>query len=247
MTRFKCQTEWRLSFKWLALCRAGTWIQFVDDLTGRGFGLIIAYVLPGYVALIGMSPFSELVRSWLMAALSADTGVAGFLHLTTASLCLGMLGGCFRWIVVDTVNSWTGLRRPVWDDQRLTERLSAFNLIVEHHYRYYQFYGSTLLILPVVYWTNRQAQHSLLGPWTDVLLLITEAVLFAAARDALRTYFRRALILLGPHDCIEGTKHMTNGSHPEAGGTAPKAATNKPISAPAPKHPKPLKPKSNRS
>lgn len=229
--------------------RAGTWIDVVDDLTGRGFGLIIAYVLPGYIALIGLSPFSELVRSWLTAALSADTGVAGFLHLTTASLCLGMLGGCFRWMVVDTVIAWTGLRRPVWDDQRLTERLSAFNLIVEHHYRYYQFYGSTLLILPAVYWANRQAGHPLLGPWTDAAFVVTEAVLLAAARDALQTYFRRALLLLGSHDRTEGRQRMTNGSHHDGGSSsAPKAGTDKTAPTPStPKESKPLKPKPDRS
>lgn len=34
-----------------------------------------------------------------------------------------------------------GITPPTWNDGRLPERVTAFNYLVEHHYRHYQFYA----------------------------------------------------------------------------------------------------------
>ena len=54
------------------------------EVTGRNFGLLIAYILPGFVSLWGLAEFSPSVKSWL-AASTATPGamptVGGFLAL----------------------------------------------------------------------------------------------------------------------------------------------------------------------
>ena len=40
----------------------------MGELTARNFGLLIAYVLPGFVGLWGLGYLSEPVRTWLSGA-----------------------------------------------------------------------------------------------------------------------------------------------------------------------------------
>ena len=65
----------------------------MTDVSGRNFGLLIAYVLPGFVSLCGMAELSPNMKSWLVTG-SMTNGVAptvgGFLYLTLASVAAGL-------------------------------------------------------------------------------------------------------------------------------------------------------------
>ena len=108
------------------------------DVTNQNFGLLIAYVLPGVTALWGASYLSPTVRVWLGSAPADAPTVGGFLYLTIAAVAAGLIASTVRWAVVDTLHHVTGIPRPTWDFSRLQSNISAFNLIVEHQYRYYQ-------------------------------------------------------------------------------------------------------------
>lgn len=201
----------------------------VGDLSSRNFGIIIAYLLPGLVCLFGLSAYSETVRDWLAATESRGPTVAGFLYVTLASLAAGLVSGAVRWAVLDTFLETDGVRRPSWDDQRLGDRLDAFNYIVENHFRYYQFYGNSLVCLPWAYLAHRLSSHKTnFSATTDLAVALLCLVLFAASRDALEKYFKRSVALLGS---LEQENAMTNGNH-DAGGEvkkpAPNAANQKP-------------------
>jgi hypothetical protein len=121
------------------------------DLTRDNFGLLIAYVLPGFVALWGGSYHVEAVRPWLQATPKDAPTVGGFLYTTLASTTLGLVISGVRWAVVDQLLARTGIRQPRWDFELFAERLTAYEILVVNHYRYYQFYANMLVALAWTY------------------------------------------------------------------------------------------------
>jgi hypothetical protein len=167
----------------------------VGDISARNFGLLIAYVLPGFVALWGVGYASETVRSWLMGVGSNGPSVGGFLYVILGSVACGMTASAVRWAALDRLHHSTGLHCPKFDFSKLQGKLDAFERIVEYHYQYYQFYGNTLIALLFAYPMWRvHGNGSLL---TDFLFLGVEAVFAAGSRDALRLFYRRGTQLLG--------------------------------------------------
>ena len=186
------------------------------------------------MALWWLSFVSTDVSSWVTGCGGSDPGVASFLYATIASIGLGMSASCLRWALIDAAHHATGLSRPAFDDARLTEHLSGYDWLVENHYRYYQFYGNTLIATLFAWWLWRL---SLAEMPTNALLidggvLVMLAVFAAGSRSAMRRYYERVASLLGSS---EGARIMTNGGHPTAAKkdapkaqTAPKANTSAP-------------------
>ncbi len=118
---------------------------------------------------------------------------------------------------------------PEWNDNRLDERLDAFDYLVEVHYRYYQFYANTLIAIVWAYGVNRfSGKLPLLGVGTDLAAVILCFVLFVGSRDALAKYYTRTSRLLGPIAEKEFLGEvMTNGNHHDhvGGGTSPRPRT----------------------
>ncbi len=187
----------------------------MQDLIGRNFGLLIAYVIPGFIVLWGVGFVDGRVADWLSgSATQAGPTVGGFLYVTIASVGLGMTASAVRWLVVDTIHHATGLVRPRWSDRPLHERIDGYTWIIENHYRYYQFYGNSavaLLFTALVWRVSSPEIGSGLG-WIDASVIAVTAVLFAGSRSALELYYRRAESLLGPDmECAD----MTNGGSPK--------------------------------
>jgi hypothetical protein len=172
----------------------------VQGVSARNFGLLIAYVLPGFVTLWGAGFVSPAVHLWLVGSTAGGPDVGGFLYTSIASVAVGMTVSAVRWATVDWLHATTGVMRPEWDDSKLSERLPAFEALVENHYRYYQFYANMLVALALAYPTWRISVGS--GPFrpTDFGFLLVEGVFLAASRDALRRYYRRSAILLGTRE-----------------------------------------------
>ena len=138
--------------------------------------------------------FSPLVRGWVTADSGTQPSVGGFLFITLASVAAGMVASAVRWAVVDSLHHATGVKEPRWDFRELQENLSAYTLLVEFHYRYYQFYSNTLIAIAFAYGSHFVIECAWCGGprWPDLGFLIVEAVLFAASRDTLRKYYARA-------------------------------------------------------
>lgn len=168
------------------------------DLAPFNFGLIIAYLVPGFVALWGASYHSEIVHGWLVAAPRSAPTVGDLYYATVASVACGMIVSAFRWALIDTVHHWTGVRMPPWDFSLLRDRLDAYQLLVEFHYRYYQFFANMLIAL--AFSSVAHALRPAANPpgWSlgNTALVIVCVVLFFTSRDALRKYYRRAGELL---------------------------------------------------
>jgi len=214
------------------------------NMSNNQFGLIVAYLLPGFIGLAGIAPFVPLVAAWLKPGSYAEASLGPPIYAVLAAATIGMIVSCFRWLVIDQIHHWTGVKAPVWDDSRLEDRLSAFSYLVENHYRYYQFLANTLVAVLFAYSIDRWITNSsALGAGTDLGVFILCVVLFAGSRDSLAKYYERTTRLIG-RVAEKGSEAMTNGNHHEGGA---KPSPKLPDEAkPNGKSPSPPKPEQNK-
>lgn len=185
----------------------------MTEVNSNNFGLLIAYLLPGLVILVGIAPYSATVRSWLGTSSVTAPTVGGFLYVTLAAVAFGMTASVIRWLILDWLHHHTGIRPPNWDFSLLQTNLGGFLTLVENHYRYYQFYGNMFVALGIV--AIGYAWLPVLPP--EKARLIVPAILllmdlfYIASRDALAKYYGRASALLRTAQRTEGECVMTNG------------------------------------
>jgi hypothetical protein len=172
----------------------------MKDVSDKSFGVVIAFLLPGFVLLWGLSYSSPQVESWLQIA-SAEKGpaIGGFLYATLASLALGLLVSAARQIVLDQLLYSTGIDRIAdgnWAKLKDKDVFVAFNGAIENQYRYYQYYGNTLVAIVVaciVYLLHGDPAPSR-TTWTAALVAII--VLFFASRIELKSFCKKAAQIL---------------------------------------------------
>ena len=171
----------------------------MKDVTASNFGLLIAYLAPGFTTLWGLSHFSPTLRSWLGSAASTQPTVGGFLYVTVASVAVGLTVSAVRWAMIDTLHHSTGVAQPDWDFAKLRESVVGFNVLNELYYRYYQFYANMLVAVLLLYF-GRRAASGWASPvdWEDAGFAVIELILFAGSRDTLVKYYRRTEQLLRP-------------------------------------------------
>lgn len=167
--------------------------EHVKPLSTNNFGLLIAYVLPGFTALLALAYVSDTVRAWLGAPPANSPTVGGFLYVTVGSVAAGLVISTLRWMIVDTIHHRTGLRQPPLDFSRLRANTYPFEVLVEIHYRYYQFHANMLVAVAFFYACRRLTGPTLLvAPgWADLGFALVEAILFLGSRDTLRKYYDR--------------------------------------------------------
>ena len=210
------------------------------ETTSKQFNLIIAYLIPGFIGLVGLVPLVPIVGHWLQPVNQGDLGFGPPVYAILAAIALGMLFSSIRWMLIDHIHHFTGIKPPKLRLLYLESRLEAFNYIVENKYRYYQHHANGLIALLWAYLPNRILQTSpLLGLGTDLGVLFLCAVLFATSRDELARYYADIGQLVGPVAEKAGDD-MSNGYHHESGGGAP--SKPRPESKPEGKTVAPVKP-----
>jgi hypothetical protein len=153
------------------------------------FGLLIAYVLPGFTALQGVPFLSGASIPW---GVDDSPTLAGFLASTIQAIATGLTVSAVRWLVLDTLHHRTGLKPPQWDFALLAKNVEAFELLIHIHYRYYKFYANMVVALLCAYASGGYA----LG-WRGGVYWLLAALFFVASRDALGKYYGRGGRLLG--------------------------------------------------
>lgn len=178
------------------------------QVSDRNFGLLIAYIIPGFIALIGLSGISPTINLWLGGfAAEQMPSVAGFLYVTIASVGLGMTASAIRFVVIDKINELTGLKRPAWDDRQLQANYQAYTLVIEQHYRYYQFYANSLIALLIAYAAHHhQNQLQLDQGLIEIVLAVIGIFFWLMARDTLRKYYLRATSMLAEQEHNHGKR-----------------------------------------
>lgn len=122
----------------------------MKDITNKNFGVIIAFLLPGFLFLWGLSFSFDEVAKWLVvSAKDKAPTVGGFLYATLASLAIGLLISAVRWLIIDRIHSLTGVSEPdiTFTNLKDKDRYAAFLGAVDNHYRYYQYYANTLVAI----------------------------------------------------------------------------------------------------
>jgi hypothetical protein len=184
----------------------------------NNFGLLIAYILPGFTVLWAVRAAIP-IDSWLGQGPTDAPTVGGFLYVTLASILAGLTVSTVRWLLIDALHHRTGLPPPPRDFAQLRGNETAFGLIVDDHYRYYQFYANMLVALAIVL----VVRHAAVGAsWTrfndtDASILIAAPVFFAGSRDTLRKYYDRTGQLLGKRG-RQASTHQAGHGHTEGGG-----------------------------
>jgi len=176
----------------------------MKEIGNSNIGLVMAYVLPGFMALVG----------WLSTPPGRPGGlptVGGFMFVTLASIGLGLAVSATRFVFLDPIYGLLGLRRPVWDDRRLQANLDAYHTLIAIHYNYYRFYANTIVAILFAYAVRRVSLAGSGFPdWTEPTVLGLVLIFGVTAYDNLRNYYRRADRLLG-HPQSE--TDMSNGGH----------------------------------
>jgi hypothetical protein len=166
----------------------------MKDISDKNFGPLIAFCLPGFILLLGLSYSFPDLKDWLAISASKDgASIGGFLYSTLASLSLGLLLSGLRWATVDQFLEREyrvfGEPLPEIDFKELDQKdkLAAFLGVVENHYRYYQYYSNSLVAVELgglSYLYNIRKASAL--QWILVLFLI--GILYLASRDCFRKF-----------------------------------------------------------
>jgi hypothetical protein len=173
----------------------------VRDISGRNFGLLIAYLLPGFMMVLAVATVSPPVRRWLAAVSAQPAGatVGGFLYLTLACVAAGMATATVRWAVIDKLHQRTGITRPDWDESGLQEKLDAFDRVVSDHWRYHEHLGGmlvALICLAAARWLSPSSRPDGIE-LLDAGIACFCVLYWMGSRDTLRRYYRRANAIMG--------------------------------------------------
>lgn len=160
----------------------------------RDFGLLISLLLPGFIVLLGMAHHSAMIQTWIGTSVPDAPSLGGFLYLTVAAFFAGLVVSTFRWLLIDAIHSHTGLKQPQWNFAKLADRQEAFAMLIDAHYRYYQFYANSMVAL-VIFAICRWSVIGFSG-WELAVGIVMEILFFSGSRDTLRKYYQRVDALL---------------------------------------------------
>jgi hypothetical protein len=163
--------------------------QEISDTT---FGLFIAYLLPGLTAMYGI-PIGAVGQEWWPLAYGPNPALPQLAVILVIALAVGLTVSTVRWLTIDALHHHTGVRASEWDFANLEQNVSAFEFLIQIHYRYYKFYSNMVVALAWAYLAGGYA----LG-WKGLVYPLLVALFFLGSRDSLRKYYDRAGRLLAP-------------------------------------------------
>jgi hypothetical protein len=168
----------------------------MSDSLDRTFGLVIAFLLPGFLVVLGGALVSPAVATWLSQEPAVNVGIGGFFYVILSSLAAGMVASAVRWLVVDSLLHRLGLRPPRLNFAKLQSNLNAFELAVHHNYRHYQFYANSLVALWALAACHQYSADGWTWPtWCGFIFL--QLILLITARDCLGRYYERIGEIIG--------------------------------------------------
>ncbi len=169
----------------------------MKDHLGKSFGLTIAFLIPGMVALYALAYFMPELRTWFGLVSERPTTVGGFLFVVVGSFGVGVIVSGVRWFLCDRflapqVSLNTQRRRE-------GETEAAYQALIANHYQYYQFYANTSVALAWLFlcWLIANDPGWAAALQRLVFLAVAAGALLLFAHDAMKKFNRKALQLLG--------------------------------------------------
>jgi hypothetical protein len=158
------------------------------------FGVIIAFVAPGFVTFQAISYHMPTAQAWMSAASNSEQSVGVFLFVLLASLALGVVVSGVRALVIDKLLRSRLLRSLAVPQLNLNwskvdvAKLPILLVIRDGHYRYYQFYSNSLVALALWAVSRSFAGSFGLNYYQWAIVIITIVALLESARVSLRRY-----------------------------------------------------------
>jgi hypothetical protein len=181
------------------------------DSLSKSFGLSIAFLIPGAVALYAASFFLPVVSQWFGAASNGPTiTVGGFLFVILGSAGMGVFVSGIRWMVIDWLVcqkmklQWLPEPPPGIDQARRKNHdcEAAYQDLRFSHYQFAQFYLNMPFALALAYlawlirgqWTGEQVF------WLAIGMAVADVVLLMSGKHALERYKEKVTGLFSPTD-----------------------------------------------
>lgn len=161
-----------------------------EESSLNNFGLVIAYVLPGFTALQGFPLLAPASTAWGTGG-DPNPPLTAFLSGTVMALAAGLTVSAVRWLVIDRLHHLTGLRRPPRDYALLERNVAALEYLDLVHYRYYKFYANMVVAL---LWSYAARDYAL--GWHGAPSLALAALFLLASRDTLSKFYKRTAELM---------------------------------------------------
>jgi hypothetical protein len=178
-------------------------VQF-KDVTSTSFGLLVAFLLPGVVALFSLSFWYESAADAFHTFLTDASNVGLFFFLLLGALALGLVVSAVRWFVYEVLLT----RLPRFNESKPTEaewqrmaeqdRFVAFRAAVDETYRYHQFFGGLTLTAPALFagWVISLGSGYITRGVLIAGFVALELLLAVAALIAFRSYLRYSKAIL---------------------------------------------------
>ena len=113
------------------------------------FNILIAYLLPGFIALYGLTYISPAVKQVFDAVLIKDSQIGASFLLLLGATAAGVIISAVRGNIIDQFMIWFGVTKPDIDYGKLSDQdiREAFDILINEQYRYAQSYGNFFLSL----------------------------------------------------------------------------------------------------
>src|SRR5262245_28082184 len=174
-----------------------------EDLFSKSFDHLLAFVLPGLVAIWGYSYWDPAgLGAWFHTAATAETTIGGFLFLVLAALAVGVFMSGARWLLLENLLHVFPSPPALKDERRAEDGVREAYADARHnHYYYYLFYANMFCALPVVFigWKLNQNPAPSWSEffWKLGAFVAAEVVLFSSARNAISRFKTKAVKILG--------------------------------------------------
>ena len=175
----------------------------MKDVTSTSFGLVIAFLLPGIVALYSLVYWSSSASRAFTTFLTANSNVGLFLLLILGALIFGLVISAVRWLIYEVVLGLVGLYGPrvtPEERQRMSEepRFAAYRAAIDEAYRYAQCFGGLTIAAPGLFvgWLGSLDDDA---PPQELLIaafVVLEVLLVARTITMFRSYraYERAIL-----------------------------------------------------
>jgi hypothetical protein len=111
------------------------------------FGVLIAFILPGSVAVYGLRYVSPRISALWSMLESGQIVIGPLILLAVATLAVGLIVSSLRVVLLEPIMYRTGVQREKVNYKKLADHREFFDEMIENVYRYEQFYGNVFLAL----------------------------------------------------------------------------------------------------
>ena len=166
----------------------------MKDIGSTSFGLVIAFLLPGFAGMFAMGFWAPPVAQLFSQFLEAESNVGRFLLIIVCSLVVGLEVSLLRWLLFERFLCQKHKREHAnYHSLRDQPTLAGFRAAVDEHYRYHQFWGGMAIVTPAIAWGITTQQSGCLYRLLIVSgFLALEGLNIVGARDAYIKYVDRS-------------------------------------------------------